>query len=309
MTNIPKKSALLTLACIGLAISPATAANLNYADGDLILYVQQFGGAMTAMFDLGPAYQFYRNATTNRINFINIGGTLTGTTGSGGAGYASNWYDDPNTFWGIAAANNASIATGQTNGDPNRTLYVSAVRNSVGTVGVSDSAQWGTISNTNMTIAATSIISMTGHLGSVPSGNTDRLVESGGTSAIPTTNPLIASGQAGSAFSNVFAGGVSRSFDIGTFGTFTGFGPGGTNIVAESALDLERILASNTTSGQVGGTLRKGDFEGTFVVTSAGDVSFLVAPVPEPCTVAILASSALVGLVRRRRIRHTVQKN
>ena len=304
MTHISKKAILITLTCTGLSLSPTTAANSNYADGDLILYVQQFGGAMTAMFDLGPAYQFYRNATANRINFINIGGTLTGTTGSGGAGYAANWYDDTSTFWGIAAANNGSLAVGQTNGDPNRTLYVSAVRNTVGTVGVSDSGQWS-LSNTSMTNAATSIISLTSHLGSVPAGNTDRLVESGGTSAIPTTNPLIASGQAGSAFSNVFAGGVSRSFDVGTFGTFTGFGPGGTDIVAESALDLERVLASTTTSGQVGGTLRKGDFEGTFVVTSAGDVSFLVAPVPEPCTVGILAASALVGLVRRRRIPRT----
>jgi hypothetical protein len=97
-----------------------------------------------------------------------------------------------------------------------------------------------------------------------------------------------------------FPGGVMANFEaanaIGSFG--------GQSV--ESALDLYRILASTSAAGTVDvGTLRTGQYQGSFVIDQSGDVSFIVTdvvPVPEPATmVAGLALGAVATLTRRRR--------
>ena len=97
----------------------------------------------------------------------------------------------------------------------------------------------------------------------------------------------------------LFTGGVEATFNTGTFGTMGG-------VAAESALDLYRILATTNPIGTVisEGVTTPGDgsYEGTFVIDSAGSVSY-IAPVPEPATVSLLGVSAVLGLVRRRRTR------
>ncbi len=101
-TNVLKtafnKAALTALAVTGFAVAPAGAQNPNFAPGDLLLYFIQFGGSQTVPVNLGAAYG-YRDATANSLNFINIGGTLTGTAPAGAA-YPADWYDDPNDVLG-----------------------------------------------------------------------------------------------------------------------------------------------------------------------------------------------------------------
>jgi len=106
-----KKSALMALAVSGLAVTPAFAQNNpNYAPGDLLLYFTQYNGTQTVLVNLGAAVS-YRDATANQLNIVNIGGTLTGSTGSGGAGYSATWYDDPTIFWGLAGVRSAGTTT------------------------------------------------------------------------------------------------------------------------------------------------------------------------------------------------------
>jgi arginine-tRNA-protein transferase len=79
---------------------------------------------------------------------------------------------------------------------------------------------------------------------------------------------------------------------LGTFG----------GVAAEAGLDLFRLLAVSPAGTVEPGTLRTGQYQGTFVIEQDGDVSFIVTPVPEPATmVAGLALGAVATLTRRRR--------
>jgi len=289
-----KKSALMALAVSGLAVTPAFAQNNpNYAPGDLLLYFTQYNGTQTVLVNLGAAVS-YRDATANQLNIVNIGGTLTGSTGSGGAGYSTTWYDDPTIFWGLAGVRSAgTTTTTQVNGDPNRTLYISAARTGVGTAGAAQSGAWAGLSNGDMTTGATNISSQDNRLENA--SVTTMLVESTGTSNVDNQNPFNIAGQPITAF-GIFPGGVMGSFSPGSFGTI-----GGVN--AEGAVDLYRILATTNPSGTVietGDAAGDGSYQGTFVITQAGSVSY-IAPVPEPATFSLLAASVIVGLARRRR--------
>jgi hypothetical protein len=79
---------------------------------------------------------------------------------------------------------------------------------------------------------------------------------------------------------------------LGSLGPVTG---------VESALDLFRLQAANTISGQngFGESIPNGRFEGTLVIDNGGNVSFIV--VPEPASVALLGLAAGVAAFARRR--------
>lgn len=101
---------------------------------------------------------------------------------------------------------------------------------------------------------------------------TTTLVEGTSASNIDNQNPFNIGGTPTTAF-GIFPGGVEAAFGAGSFGTFGGQS-------AESALDLYRILAVTTAPGQVaigdGSDLRNGTYEGSFVISQTGDVSFIV---------------------------------
>ena len=298
-TNVLKtafnKAALTALAVTGFAVAPAGAQNPNFAPGDLLLYFIQFGGSQTVLVNLGAAYG-YRDATANSLNFINIGGTLTGSTPAGAA-YPADWYDDPTMFWGLAAVHsNSTSTTAQVNGDPGRTIYVAASRTGVGTDGTAESPVWVVDSGGSMTTGSNGIIQMQNRLEVASVTNT--LVEGTGSSFVDNQNLFNINGDPTVSFS-VFPGGTMGRFNTGTFGTIGGE-------TAEGALDLYRILATTAPVGTVvepGNSALEGTYEGTFIISQTGSVSY-IAPVPEPATVALLAGSAIFGLVRRRRVRN-----
>ena len=284
------KAALAALALAGFAAAPAGAQNPNYAPGDLLLFFQQFGGTQTVMVNLGAA-TMYRDATANLLNIVNISGALTGATPAGAA-FGSTWYDDPTIFWGLAGVfNNSTSSTTVTNGDPGRTLYVSRNRNLVGTEGTTSSTPWSVGSSTDMTTVANGIIGQNNRMET--QSVTAILVEPTSTSNIDQQNLFNISGTPTSSFSVLASGGVQGAFGPGSLGTFGG-------VAAEAGLDLYRILAVSPTGTVEPGTLRTGHYQGTFVIEQDGDVSY-IAPVPEPSTFALLAGSAIFGLIRRRR--------
>jgi hypothetical protein len=303
-TSNLKKAALVALASTVFAVAPASAQNLTYdqLNPDLILFFQQFGGTQTVMVNLGIA-RAYRDATANIMNIVNIGGTLSGTVGSGGAGYGATWYDDtrlasdgttvlPLTYWGIAAVRSSTDSNGAAvNGDGHRTIYTSQSHlNSVpdGTAG-SSMATIGT--NGVMTSGSSAIIQMTNRMETTATGLI--FVEAATASNVDNQNPFLGD-NLGTAFGTLGPGGVMGGFGNTSYGTIGG-------VAAEGALDLYRILGSSTAAGTVeNGGLRVPQYQGTFVIEQDGDVSY-IAPVPEPSTFALLAGSAIFGLICRRR--------
>ncbi|MEO8206921.1 MAG: hypothetical protein ABI615_12135, partial [Chthoniobacterales bacterium] len=128
---------------------PATAAlDTTFNAGDIILGFRTnsgTGSSTTIMVNLGAA-SLYRDATSNILNVGNIGTLLNDTYGIGG-GDGTQWYDRTSLYVGLVAAtngtninNSGSVAVGQ---DPNSTVYLSARRTAVGTVGSAQSTKPG----------------------------------------------------------------------------------------------------------------------------------------------------------------------
>jgi len=290
-TNNILTKAILAIAGVALSSSAAMAANPTFVAGDLVVYFQQRGGANTLMLDVGAATTF-RDTTSNILNIANIGSLLSDGTN----GFGSAWYDNSTVYWGAAGVRSASTnATAVTNGDPNRTDYVSQARTTVGTEGTAGSVGWAGFSASNLTTASTNILAQNNRLGTIPTSATNVLVETTSLSNVDNQNPFLGNNP-GTAFAT-FAGGVESSFSTGTFGTLGG-------VAAESALDLYRILAA-TPAGTVNPTnanIGDGTYNGSFVIDNGGNVSFIVAPVPEPTTMgATLVLGLVAGAMRRRR--------
>lgn len=285
------KAALAALALIGFAAAPAGAQNNpNYAPGDLLLFFQQFGGTQTVMANLGAATT-YRDATGPLLNIINIGGALTGATPAG-ANFGATWYDDPSIFWGLAGVrSNSTSTTTVTGGDPGRTLYVSRERASLGTEGFAFATPWTVGGDTAMTTAANNIIQQVNRMET--SSTTITLVDPTAFSNVDGQNLFNITGTPTTSFGTFTSGGVQGDFGPGSLGTFGG-------VAAEAGLDLFRLLAVSPAGTVEPGTLRTGQYQGTFVIDQAGSVSY-IAPVPEPATLSLLAASVIIGLARRRR--------
>jgi hypothetical protein len=260
-------SLLPSALAISLAVGSATAQNANYAPGDLILYFQQEGGTNTVYANLGNTATQFRGAAAgpgapNKIDFLNISSQLASAFGAG-------WASDPTVYAGLAGVwgtSNTNISLN--NGDPHRTLYVSASRNGVGSVGAGNSTVWDMVlaGNTAMDAGASNIKAQNDRLEILY--DTAVAVSPKGDSFIDEQNPFLSAGVQNNAF-NAFAGGVQQ---VGSASTFGSFGDAGT---VEFALDLYRILARNTIANQVAGDLRIGSYEGTVTVNSSGLVSFI----------------------------------
>jgi len=287
MKNKSKIFILAATVAAAMSASPAQAQNLSFDKdaGDIVLYALKFGGSQTLVLNIGTG-QSFRDAGSSLFNIKNIGTELAAISGQ------ANWWEDGNLYWGIAGVRSSSTGTtAQLFGDPSRTLYLSKERTAIGTVGLASSVNFADPGNTNMTTAANNIIAQNNRLETI--GTTDRLVEGTGSSVVDNanSNPFLGSNP-GTAFS-VFPGGVIGNFGVGAFGTLDG-------VNAEGALDLYRILAANTASGQEPGPLRTGSYEGSFVIDQSGDVSFIA--VPEPSSAVLFGSAALLGgFIRRRK--------
>lgn len=282
------RCALLVAASSLLAAYPAGAANSFYAAGDLVLFFQQAGGSNTVYANLGNAATQFRGAsagadsTTTRINFLDLNSTLTSAFGGG-------WASDPTVYAGLAgvySTNNTSSAL--VNGDPYRTLYVSAPRDGVGTVGDANSTAWVISGNTAMTAAASGIQSMNNVFEN--NYDTPATISLASISQIDDQNGFIAPGIQAAAF-DTFDGGIQQQGAASNFGSF------GAADNVEFALDLYRILAKDTVPGQVAGELGTGSYEGTVTVGNNGMVSFI----PEPSALAFGGLAAGVLVLRRRR--------
>jgi hypothetical protein len=279
----------LALLATALVTTQAHAANTLYAPGDLVLYFQQEGGTNTVYANLGSATQYRGTAAgvsdgTNSLNITDLNSTLVSAFGAG-------WASDTTVYAGLAGvfSTNASTLT-VVDGDPARTLYVSAARTGLGNVGEAGSAGYTVNTNSGMTTGATGIAAQNNvfensYEGAIAISTTD-------ISGIDNQNTFLSPGVQGTAF-GIFGGGVMQQGQAGDLGSF------GEDDNVEFALDLYRILGRTGLTGQVEGTLREGSYEGTITINSTGGVSFQA--VPEPSSIAFLGVAASAALLRRRR--------
>jgi len=283
-------TAILAVVGVALSATSASAQNANYsqAGGDITLFAQKRGGTQTLLLNIGTGQQF-RDTTTNLINLKNIGTEMASISGT------AAWWDDADLYWGIAGVRTSTDSNAAAvNGDPHRTIYTTKERTALGLEGAAQSSAWSIGTTSAMTSGSSNIIQMTLRLETV--GTTDRLFETAALSNVDGQNPFLGLNP-GTAYGS-FPGGVMANFEasnaIGTFG----------GEAVESALDLYRILATTTASGIVeNGTLRVGQYSGSFVIDQGGDVSFIVQPIPEPTTMgATLVLGCVAGAMRRRRV-------
>lgn len=261
------KTAILVAIAAAAQTLTVQAQNPNYVSGDLVLYFQQFGGTKTLYVRLGDTALDFRGTVSgpgapDKINFLNINAALE-------SAFGLDWETDTTLYAGLAGNwgnDNTDNETLQ-NGDPQRTIYVSDQRDTVGSVGVANSSGYNLVvaGNTAMTTFATRILTQNNVL---EASSVSAVAEIPlATSQIDNQNP-ITGGVQGTAFASI-GGGVQQVGSASTIGTFGAAGS------VEFALDLYRILGTTTAPGQVGGTLRQGTFEGTVTVSSTGQVSFI----------------------------------
>ena len=256
--------------CLAVAVP-----NAYYTAGDLLLTFQKVGSTNTVYADLGSAATVFRgvaagSSVANKINFLDLNATLTTAFGAG-------WASDPQIYAGLAGFYGTSTtSTVLLNGDPARTLYVSVPRADVGTVGQANSTAVAIATNTLMTTAAAAIqaqnnIFADNDPNTIFGYQAQVIISPTSVSKIDDNQPITVfqgNNTQGVAFGAI-DGGIQQSGTAGTFGTFGAAGS------VKIALDLYRVLAKNTVSGQVAGDLRAGSYEGTVTINSSGQVSFI----------------------------------
>ena len=289
MNKTISKIYLFLAMTLGLTVT-AMAANSYYAAGDLMLTFQKAGNTNTVYVDLGNAATLYRGAAAgpdaaNKINFLDINVKLT-------EAFGPDWATDPDIFAGLSGVYSKSdTSTVVVNGDAARTVYVSASRDGVGTVGAPNSNQWVIFGDTDLSNAAADILTQNDFFGDVgtsfPNGyNAQIIVSPTSASKIDNLQPLtIFQGVAsqGVAF-RAFEGGIQQQGNATSFGTFGAAGS------VEFALDLYRIVAVEGLTNEIAGTGNTGEgtYEGTITVGSNGMVSFVTqgsGPVVVPAAI------------------------
>ncbi len=292
-----KRFALLAAFSSILAIVPASAQNTFYAPGDLVLYFQQQGGLDTIYANLGNTATFRGTAAgaadgTNVYNITNLSTTLVSAFGAG-------WASDPSVFAGLAGVwGTSNTSTTLQNGDPHRTVYVSRGRNDIsgdlGTVGAANSTVWNITTGGSGASSSASSGILAQNQPFEANFNAAVAISPTSQSGIDNQNPISGPGLQGTAF-GTFSGGVQQRGQTTSFGAFDAVSS------SEFALDLYRILGRNDVSGQVAGTTRVGSYEGTVLVGSDGNVSFVAVPEPSGAlALGLLGTVAGLGYRRRK---------
>ena len=283
---------VLTIGSLAISSVAANAQNNpNYAPGDLVMFFQQYGGSNTIYANLGNATTWRGAATgadvANSLNFLNINTQLT-------TAFGSNWATDTSLYAGMAGVRATSEVISHFDGDPRRTIYVSAARAGIGTIGSANSSAYSISADSTFTSVAGAISTMNNVLEN--SYTSAVAVSPTSTSQIDDRNPFLNSTTQGTAFGAI-PGGIQQQGSASSFGTFDAVS------AAEFVLDLYRIAPYSDIAGQVGfGEIaRLGTYEGSFALDGSGNVSFIGA-VPEPSTYALIALTGfLYFFVNKRR--------
>lgn len=288
------KSALIGLTGVAFLANPAMGA-VSLGPGSLaVAFYQVIGGVAqdnTYLFDLGQASN-YRENTASGVSVSTISG---GPASSNIAAdlvnaFGSGWADDGTVRWMVIG--NIGSTSPTVSGDPARTNYLSRAVAVIPGSGVSTTIP--NLSPTNNGILSTNIESVF-----------DNVVNA--TSGANAAGAIIAK-TAPASIDEFLPPATSTFFGIGTnpyqtfnAGTITDNGAAQLGPI-EGALDIYRFIHTATdadlTAGYSDGdaVVRQGQFIGTLVLSSGGDLSI----VPEPSS-ALLGAAGVLGLCLRRR--------
>ncbi|MCP5531849.1 MAG: PEP-CTERM sorting domain-containing protein [Akkermansiaceae bacterium] len=290
-----KLNQVVRMAACGIAMagSSAFAANSLFSDGDLIMTFQQAGGSQSVYVNLGSATSYRGDAVgpdgAPVVNIVNVASTLTSTFGA-------NWQTLDNLFVGLSAVRTNTQTPTAVDGDPGRTVYVSNSRSALGNIFEQGSSAKSISGNTAQTTASSGILNM-----NTPFRNgSDQTIGVFTASESNIDNQMPINIVSGNLFQDTafgaFPGGIQQQGSAGILGStsFAGIGD------VEFALDLYRIYGDTfgTDPNSLAGPLRQGTFEGTFLLGTDGNISYI----PEPSSAALLGLAAGGLLIRRRRI-------
>lgn len=286
------KSTLLFGMGTAMAASSAMGA-FTFTNGDLILGIQAASGTgsdRNVFFNLGsgvyhrnnPGYNFgvatsgnNPFGTTGQTEIGNIGATLT-------LAFGANWYSRTDLYFGVVGNLNQQPSTGigsrsPVDGDPSRTFYLSTPTATVasGALYTAD-----TFPPASLGTAGNNLSGLEGILPGLTTQADGASILTQGSQPVEWNNSWSAWNPTPGAAFNIFTGGIQQHFGQGA---------------AETYVDLQRVLATNTgasPAGLVGG----GTYETSFAIGSDGSVF----AVPEP-SAAVLGGLGMLALLRRRR--------
>jgi hypothetical protein len=253
--------------------APSAMAAWSFPNGNLLLGFQATGGTgstVNVFFDLGSAVAVRDNGAQGVVG--NISTDLV-------AAFGSNWFNRSDLYFGVVGNLNAAPTTGigsaaPVNGDPSRTLYVSAP-----TIEIGGGALHTGLTSNSLGVAGNNF--------------------SGQEAMVRTLNPT-GSGAAvlNSSDSVNWANGWTSWNTVGgsSYSTLSGiqdsFGQGG----SINYIDIQRILATSTGANPTG-TVGSGTWEATVGIGSDGSIHVI----PEPSSAVLAGLAGLAGVLRRRR--------
>lgn len=242
------------------------------ANSDIVLGFTASGGSGAAThieIDVGSASSFL-GLSSGSYSLGNFNASLSGV-------YGSDWATSSTTslIWGaIGATGNGGS---NISGVADKTIWASSVQNSGGTSTAWTRKQAYAYSTPNSNV--------TGVYNGF--GNGSSLSETGTTTALGTTINAVQTGT--STLGSWSSQGASTLFAMSTFATGVTFqGSVGSN------LDLYQ-------NSPIGSGTAPSSLLGYFALSSTGDLSFNVTPVPEPSTYAAILGLAALGFVMIRR--------
>jgi hypothetical protein len=275
---------LMAVAALLLLPPAAQAQNPDYTPGDLVLFFQNPGGLTGSeeqvFASLGNTATVFRDAAAGSTsNIININFELT-------SAFGANWASETTLYGGLGGVWGTSTLGSQLqNGDPQRTIYTSQQRSSIGTVGAPNSAGYSVSADGTMTSIANSITGQNQILEVKGTGATAVVPFDPSSLATSIANQNPANGNGWN--NNIPAPGVQQQGQAGDFGTF------GTISNVQFMWDVYRIQPRNNISGQYGQgePIRQSEYLGTIVLNNVGDVYFVAARGASPTPTISLSGS------------------
>jgi len=291
------KSALLGFTGVAFLANPAMGA-VTLENGSLaVAFYQVINNVAqdnTYIFDLGQASN-YRENTAVGVSVSTIsGGPASGNIAADlVSAFGAGWANDGTVRW-MVIGNVNSLTNPPLSGDPARTNYLSRAVAVIPIPGSGRSTTIPNLSTTNSGILSTHINSVFDNVVNATSGANaaGAIIAKTAPASIdeflpPTTNTFFGIGT--NPYQTLNAGTITDN-------SGSGLGP------IEGALDIYRSIHSTTgadlTAGLSDGdaVARQGQYIGTLVLSSAGDLSII----PEPSS-ALLSAAGVLGLCLRRR--------